>query len=484
MSFGAAFLGANSSTSFKVRKLFIHNSIDEPIYLNITSLNLGPEDENYVHKRYMFFEGVAEGKKKYGIITTDDLKAEFYTESDDVIHRVLITGVPELLESEEYLTNGTTPKVIFEVSYSPNGYVEVSKATAKITQTLMKLVERRVPVHNTTETQDTDSQDSETSSDEAEKSTEDGEEEIETILLTDLKNKTNSSEKPTQYQIIFEHVEKNKTHTMKLAIEEEFIGHQPMTTEQKVNAAAHLVDLEKRDKLILDTLKAKNDFEALIYSSRDWVSDEDNQVYTTPEVIEEFMKKLTEGEDWLYEEGYDQKLGVYKDRINELNDTIQPMRYRQSEHKIRTDVLDETHSMVNNFTQEIDSFKKHFPWIEDYKIERLREIAKNATEWFEKTSAEQENLQLHEDPVLTSGEMREKIYSVVYIMKQLSKTPKPKDWGKKADKKGAGSAKNSTDGVNSYNSTSDDAPDGAEAPETSFEDENPEEVIESPTEDL
>lgn len=433
MTFGAAFLGANSSNSFKVRKLFLHKYVEEPIYLNITSLNLKENEEGYVRKRFMFYDG-EEGKKKYKIETTDDLKAEFYTESKGVIHRVIVNGVDEVLKSDEYLNNGTNPKALLEFTYSPNGYIVVDKVSAKVTQTLIKEVERRVPILNSTESESqnannsTDSSSTESTENIDDKvSKETDEENLKTILL-DSENKTAEENTGPEYRTIVEHVAKNKTHTLKLTFTEEYIGHQPMTTAQKVNAAAHLVELEKRDKLILDTMKAKNDYEALIYSSRNWVNEEDNQVYSTSDIIEGFLEKLTEGEDWLYDEGYDEKLEVYQKRIKELNSTIQPMKYRQSEHRIRDEILERTKIMVNNFTQEIDNFATHFPWIEEAKIDKLRELAKNATEWFEKTVEEQDQLQLHEDPVLTTDAIRDKVFYVVNVMTRLSKMPKPKDY--------------------------------------------------------
>lgn len=451
MSFGAAFLGANSSSSFVVRKIFLHRLVEEPIYLNISSENLNPGDEDYVHKRYMFFEGGSNDKKKYAVYSKDNLKAEFYTESQGVLHRVHITGVPELYESEEYKNNGTDPRIVFEATFSPNGYIEVNKVSAKIVQTYFEQVMKRVPL-NKTESQEaannTDFSASEegqkASSEEATNTTNPEEGAFNNTVFTDANNNTYNLKMDSDFSIVFEQEARNRTRSLKLNYTEDFIGHQPMTTEQKLNATAHLVNFEKRDKLIYDTLKAKNDYEALIYSSRDWISDESHHVYSTPEIIEEFQKNLTEGEDWLYEEGFDEKLEVYQERVRGLNATISSLKYRQAEHSVRDSILEGTYKLIGNFTNEIDAFQAQFPWIEGYKIRKLKELAKNATEWFQETVKEQEKLALSEDPVLKSLDIRDKIFSISYIMEQLSKTPKPKDWDKKQKEKDL-SAKNTTD---------------------------------------
>lgn len=435
----------------------------------------------------MLYNGTGSPKKKFAVSTLHDLLVEFYTEEEGVLHRVTLNGVPDILESEEYTKNGTTPKVYLEAQYHENGYVSVTKAYAKVVQSYMKEVEKRVLIPtNTTESasdnstdtsaninEDNETSEEEKSSDEKETETpteepteEDTEEDTEAADGEDDDYEKEDSDddieetikketpKPPQYMTVIEHVVKNKTHSKRITFEEEFIGLQPMTSEMKINAIAQIADLERRDKLILDTMEAKNEYEALIYSTRDWISDEDNQVYSLPEIIEELQKNLTEGEDWLYEDGYDETYQVYKDRVNELNSTISKMKYRQSEHLLREDILDDTKEIIKNFTAQIDFFAEQLPWIEKSKIQRLRDLAANATEWFNDSLEKQEVLELHEDPVLTSEGLRNKVVYVSYAMEQLSRTPKPKGWDKKVE-----AAKNATmtdtNSTETYNNTTD-----------------------------
>ncbi|CAI2382877.1 unnamed protein product [Moneuplotes crassus] len=494
MSFGAAFIGANSSSSFKARKIFLHPLFENDIFVNFTSIDCDPEEEECVHKRFLLYNGTGSPKKKFAVSTLHDMLVEFYTEEEGVLHRVTLNGVPDILESEEYTKNGTTPKVYLEAQYHENGYVSVTKAYAKVIQSYMREVEKRVLIPtNTTESASDNSTDTSSNNSninennetsEEEKSPEENETETPTEEPTkeateeDKEEDTEAGDsedddyekedsdddseettkkdtpKPPQYMTVIEHVVKNKTHSKIITFEEEFIGLQPMTSEMKINAIAQMADLNRRDKLILDTMEAKNEYEALIYSTRDWISDEDNQVYSLPEITEELQKNLTEGEDWLYEDGYDETYQVYKDRINELNSTISKMKYRQTEHLLREDILDDTKELIKNFTAQIDFFAKQLPWIEKSKIQKLRDLAANATEWFNDALEKQEGLELHEDPVLTSEGLRNKVVYVSYAMEQLSRTPKPKGWDKKVE-----AAKNATMSENNstetYNNTTD-----------------------------
>ena len=47
--------------------------------------------------------------------------------------------------------------------------------------------------------------------------------------------------------------------------------------------------LEKRDETKVKTDKAKNDYESVIYSMRDWVNDEPNQPFIPPGEAENLL---------------------------------------------------------------------------------------------------------------------------------------------------------------------------------------------------
>ena len=149
MTFGAAFIGANISSSFKVRKLFLHKIVDEPIYLNVTSLN-GTDDEGYIIEGVLT-ESEVNSRKKFYISKLDDLKIDFYTKTKGIIHTVIVTGTNDILESFEYKNNGTNPSIILEVSLSPNGFIEVNSVNAKFEYTKMELQEQKILVNNTKE---------------------------------------------------------------------------------------------------------------------------------------------------------------------------------------------------------------------------------------------------------------------------------------------------------------------------------------------
>ena len=46
-----------------------------------------------------------------------------------------------------------------------------------------------------------------------------------------------------------------------------------------------------------------NDFEAQIYKMRDWLREEENEIFVEQEEREKYVEQLNEWEEWLYEDG-------------------------------------------------------------------------------------------------------------------------------------------------------------------------------------
>ena len=216
---------------------------------------------------------------------------------------------------------------------------------------------------------------------------------------------------------------------------EVFIGHQPMSFQRKLEAILQLTKFNIQDQIFADIQKARNELEALISYSKEFFYDENNLVYSTSQEIEEFLNKLEKDENWINEYKNSESLNVYLDKFHEINSTISALMYRKIEHHLRSELIQPTQDFLMNITHEISAFAQQFPWIGDKKIRKINEIAVNATIWFEETLKQQETIPLSQDPVLKSDEIRERIFSIGYLLEKLSKMPIPKDWHKKEDEK-------------------------------------------------
>ncbi|KAI0021253.1 heat shock protein Hsp88 [Xylariomycetidae sp. FL0641] len=111
------------------------------------------------------------------------------------------------------------------------------------------------------------------------------------------------------------------------------------TTALDANAKNALYEKENamvmEDKLVADTEEKKNELETYIYDLRNKL-DEQYAEFASEEEKEKIKAKLTESEDWLYEEGEDTTKAVYIAKIDEIRAMAGPITQRYFE-KVEAD---------------------------------------------------------------------------------------------------------------------------------------------------
>jgi len=75
---------------------------------------------------------------------------------------------------------------------------------------------------------------------------------------------------------------------------------------------------QTRDQDKIKTDMAKNEFEASIYSMRDWLREDENMPYVGDAIRDAYIEKLAEWEDWLYEDGAFQNYSVYDKMLKNM----------------------------------------------------------------------------------------------------------------------------------------------------------------------
>ncbi|KAI1172713.1 heat shock protein Hsp88 [Nemania sp. FL0916] len=81
------------------------------------------------------------------------------------------------------------------------------------------------------------------------------------------------------------------------------------------------------DKLVADTEEKKNELETYIYDMRNKLDDQYAE-FASEEEKDKLRSKLTESEDWLYEEGEDSTKAVYISKIDEIRSMAGPITQR------------------------------------------------------------------------------------------------------------------------------------------------------------
>ena len=109
MAFGASFIAANSSASFVVRDVFLHQTVPEDVSIKVT----GPETEV---ERVIFAKGEDLGRiEKLAFNSTQDLHIEF-SQNGKVFLEYDIEGIESHFDwKPEHKENSTTPLITLNV---------------------------------------------------------------------------------------------------------------------------------------------------------------------------------------------------------------------------------------------------------------------------------------------------------------------------------------------------------------------------------
>ncbi|KAF2101206.1 heat shock protein Hsp88 [Rhizodiscina lignyota] len=113
------------------------------------------------------------------------------------------------------------------------------------------------------------------------------------------------------------------------------------------------------DKLVADTEEKKNDLESMIYELRDKL-DTTYAEFASEEEKDRLRAKLTESEDWLYDEGDDASKAVYVSKIDDIKSISGPIvqRYMDKVEEERQAILKAQEEEAARKRAEIEARKK------------------------------------------------------------------------------------------------------------------------------
>ena len=169
---------------------------------------------------------------------------------------------------------------------------------------------------------------------------------------------TTENKEPAKPQ--FETKTRKKTRNTELKYENVVIkGFSEKEMSNLFEIEAHM---NNHDNLVRDTHDKKNALESYIYDLRQKISDKYKD-YTPPELSENLLKKLNDGENWLYNEGASAAKGQYVVKLEELRKVGDPIIKRYNEYTHLPDILKEllqTRVQYEQFVTNTSVFIKSF----------------------------------------------------------------------------------------------------------------------------
>jgi len=305
MVFGGAYIAANSSSSYRVRKVVFTDISENEYSLTISPRNPPTEDaDKWPKTQTIFPAGQKLGSTKQVKLSSIDSDFDLFVfENGNLIENFFVSGRNETAE------NG--PSIVVKVKLDSDGVFSVIGSDA----TYEMMIEQEIKIPKTTTTTTTP----------AATEPEGAEGEFSST------NSTTTTTSAPEYEIQKISVPKKVKIALKMESVQEGYPLAMSEGEKRAlkNKLREIVDSENKIKL---RTKTKNDLEALIYSLRDKM--EDNKriaAHSTSEERDAVVQVTKTVEEWLDDHGYKADVDTLKEQIEVLRNAVKPIQDRIDE---------------------------------------------------------------------------------------------------------------------------------------------------------
>uniref|UniRef100_A0A452UTK4 Heat shock protein 105 kDa n=1 Tax=Ursus maritimus TaxID=29073 RepID=A0A452UTK4_URSMA len=188
------------------------------------------------------------------------------------------------------------------------------------------------------------------------------------------------------------------------------------------------LELTFSDKLEKERNDAKNAVEEYVYEFRDklcgpyekFISEQDHQ---------NFLRLLTETENWLYEEGEDQAKQAYVDKLEELMKIGTPVKVRFQEAEERPKMFEELGQRLQHYAKIAADFRNNdekYNHIDESEMKKVEKSVNEVMEWMNNIMNAQAKKSLDQDPAVRAQEIKAKIKELNNTCEPVVTQPKPK----------------------------------------------------------
>ncbi|XP_014774714.1 heat shock 70 kDa protein 4 isoform X1 [Octopus bimaculoides] len=203
----------------------------------------------------------------------------------------------------------------------------------------------------------------------------------------------------------------------------------PQLSKEELNAYIEKENqMKAQDKLENERADAKNAVEEYVYEIRDKIYGP-LEKFIKEEQRSQLSEMLDATENWLYEEGEDQKKQVYIDKLAKLKEFGQPILNRYHESQERPLAFNELGSLLQSLDKAVDLYQQKdekYNHLEESEIEIIVKEVKEKRSWFDHHQNLQNQLQLYEDPIVTVSQIIVQKRSLESACYPILNKPKPK----------------------------------------------------------
>lgn len=175
-------------------------------------------------------------------------------------------------------------------------------------------------------------------------------------------------------------------------------------------------------------LIAKNAVEEYIYSIREKIHDE-LENYILEADREAYSRKLSETEDWLYEDGEDCEKAVYEEKAKELKFVGEAARKRKSEYegrKASIDTLGHSLQMASKVVELYRAGDEKYTHLTDSEMDRVTKLIQEKLQWLNNSVATLESTPKTVNPSILNCQFISEKDGFEAVCRPILNKPKPK----------------------------------------------------------
>ncbi|KAL2932456.1 Heat shock 70 kDa protein 15 [Bienertia sinuspersici] len=194
--------------------------------------------------------------------------------------------------------------------------------------------------------------------------------------------------------------------------------------EELQRAVEKEYELALQDRVMEETKDRKNAVEAYVYDMRNKLNDKYIE-FVTPSEKDEFIARLQEVEDWLYEDGEDETKSVYIAKLEELKKASDPIEERYKDHSERGNYINQLLLAIRSYKEAAASNDPKFDHIELTEKEKVLKTCVEAEAWVREKQQQQDALPKYANPALRSADVMKKAEEVDRLCRPIMTKPKP-----------------------------------------------------------
>lgn len=382
MASGAAFIIANSSAAFRVKKIFLNDISKFDYTVIFTALDSTVSDEAKEFKKVVPIlpRGTALSKlKKMNLKVDFNLQMDLL-ENDNLLTTYHMKGFgDDKMKKYEHLGK---PTVSVVVGLDSSGVFKVSAADATWKENVTQN-ETEVEEAPKADTDDTTANDS-------------------AVGTENSSNATNTSsskpKKPKKPKVL--------THFVELEISTVEHLPLPMSEEDKKAAIERYKVAQDFDANVKATMGAKNTLEAYIYEARDTMDSELSQEVSTEEARAEITSLCTTIEEWLYEDGANAGKADYEDKYAEIQAKVAPIKLRGTEIEARASLEELVPQGLDYINKTLAYVKKNMSWVTKEDTGLVENMTRDFEAWYENVTTLQKATALTEPLVYQVNDVK------------------------------------------------------------------------------